>query len=243
MGRLPVNQSAAATPASSCAPDDKAAAAASEGASKKKAPFPDPPACFGLGQLTRHNVMQMKQLHLATLPVTYGDVLYEQLQRHSQFSRLAYLGEVMVGGICCRVEAPPAAAAGAPKKRHSLYIMTLSVLKPYRRYGVASGLLSYILSRASEAQQGGVELEDCYLHVWTENKYALEFYEKRGFVNEGIQEDYYTDVTPTSAYILRTPLPWIYADPKFAAQGADGDGYDVTQHNLVVTASGGTGGK
>lgn len=50
--------------------------------------FPDPPACFGLGQLTRHNVMQIKQLHMATLPVGYGDQLYEHLPRHSHFSRL-----------------------------------------------------------------------------------------------------------------------------------------------------------
>ncbi|CBZ52901.1 putative acetyltransferase domain-containing protein [Neospora caninum Liverpool] len=230
MGRLPddTNPAPASVSGQNCASSsDKAQTSAA------KLPFPEPPPCFGLGQLTRHNAMQLKQLNLATLPVTYGDTLYEQLQRHSEFSRLGYLGEVMVGAICCRVEAPATTAPGA-KKKHRLYIMTLSVLKPYRRYGVASGLLSYVLSRASQPQTGGVELEDCYLHVWTENKYALEFYEKRGFVNEGIQEDYYTDVSPTSAYILRAPLPWIYADAKFASRHADD--YDVTQHNLVATA-------
>ncbi|PHJ24615.1 gnat family protein [Cystoisospora suis] len=203
--------------------------------------FPDPPACFGLGQLTRHNVMQIKQLHKATLPVGYGDQLYEHLPRHSHFSRLAYLGDIMVGAICCRVEAPvPAQGENEvknQKKKHRLYIMTLSVLKPYRRYGVASRLLSYILSRASEGPQpGGIELSDCYMHVWTSNPYAVEFYEKRGFVNEGIEEDYYTDITPTSAYILRTPLPWAYADPKLARSTASDD-YDVTLHNLVPSAS------
>ncbi|EPR62772.1 acetyltransferase, GNAT family protein [Toxoplasma gondii TgCatPRC2] len=231
MGRLPDVQNAAATPASASRENSANSSSAN---STSKAPFPDPPPCFGLGQLTRHNAMQLKQLNLATLPVTYGDTLYEQLQRHSEFSRLGYLGEVMVGAICCRVEAPAAPAPGAAKKKHRLYIMTLSVLKPYRRYGVASGLLSYVLSRASQPQTG-VELEDCYLHVWTENKYALAFYEKRGFVNEGIQEDYYTDVTPTSAYILRAPLPWVYADPKLASR--DADDYDVTQHNLVAAVS------
>ena len=40
----------------------------------------------------------------------------------------AYFNDLVVGGVCCRVE-----VEGDQKR---LYIMTLGVLAPYRRYGI-----------------------------------------------------------------------------------------------------------
>lgn len=40
----------------------------------------------------------------------------------------AYFNDLVVGGVCCRVE-----VEGDQKK---LYIMTLGVLAPYRRFGI-----------------------------------------------------------------------------------------------------------
>ena len=50
--------------------------------------FPSPPRCFGLGQLTRHNVLMLKELNLATIPVVYGDEYYNHVVEHPTFCRL-----------------------------------------------------------------------------------------------------------------------------------------------------------
>ena len=44
------------------------------------------------------------------------------------FLFLAYFNDLVVGGVCCRVE-----VEGDQKR---LYIMTLGVLAPYRRLGI-----------------------------------------------------------------------------------------------------------
>lgn len=50
--------------------------------------MPPPPRGFGLGQLTRHNVGQLRELHMATIPVVYEDKVYNQILEHPEYSRL-----------------------------------------------------------------------------------------------------------------------------------------------------------
>ena len=47
----------------------------------------------------------------------------------------AYFNDLVVGGVCCRVE--------TEGDKHRMYIMTLGCLAPYRRLGVGT-LLGYI---------------------------------------------------------------------------------------------------
>lgn len=180
--------------------------------------FPPPPRCFGLGQLTRHNVLMLKELNLATIPVVYGDEHYNRVVEHPTFCRLAYLGDVMVGGITCRIEI-------APDGSKQLYIMTLSVLKPYRHHGIATQLLGYILELASA--RGDIKMAT--LHVWEANTEAKQFYERRGFRFVSRLENHYPDMDPPHALYMECALPWALKG-KVPLPRPD---FDATKHNLA----------
>ena len=50
-----------------------------------------------------------------------------------RYSKLAYLKDVLVGAISCKED--------THEGEKVVYIMTITVLKPYRRYGIGSKLL------------------------------------------------------------------------------------------------------
>jgi len=67
------------------------------------------------------------------LPVIYSEDFYRRLINNLRYSKLAYLKDVLVGAISCKED--------EYEGEKSVYIMTITVLKPYRRYGIASKLL------------------------------------------------------------------------------------------------------
>ncbi len=52
-----------------------------------------------------------------------------------RYSKLAYIKDVLVGAISCKEDIDKESG------EHVCYIMTITVLKPYRRYGVGTKLL------------------------------------------------------------------------------------------------------
>ena len=76
--------------------------------------------------------------------------------------------------------------------------MTITVLKPYRRYGIASKLLK----RAIEDCMVAREVSRMVLHVQSNNEQALSFYKKNDFIVESHLENYYTDLEPSDCYFL-----------------------------------------
>ena len=82
------------------------------------------------GQLTHHNVEQMRVINYLTLPVVYSEDFYERLISLQRYSKMAYYKDVLVGAISCKEDVLP--------EGNAVYIMTINVLKPYRRYGIAS---------------------------------------------------------------------------------------------------------
>ena len=130
-----------------------------------------------------------------------------------------------MGNICCRFERLDGG------KKVAVYIMTLGVLAPYRRLGLASKLIAHLLSVAGVGDtvdlvdptapaptpvkgKDGKEtkpdpvteqlvVESIYLHVQTGNDEAKAFYEKHGFKETKRVEDYYrANVEPRSAWLL-----------------------------------------
>ena len=75
-----------------------------------------------------------------TLPVVYSEDFYERLINYQRYSQLGYYKDLLVGSISCRYEDDKEEKAGGKGK--VVYIMTISVLKAYRRYGIGTQLLN-----------------------------------------------------------------------------------------------------
>lgn len=85
------------------------------------------------GKLTKHNKEQFRVLNYLTLPVVYSEDFYDRLTNYYRYSKLAYVKDVLVGAISCRYE-----DCEDHKGMRNVYVMTITVLKAYRRYGIGT---------------------------------------------------------------------------------------------------------
>ncbi|KAK5664922.1 hypothetical protein QVD99_008460 [Batrachochytrium dendrobatidis] len=146
--------------------------------------------------IDENTIADLRILNLSVLPVTYNDQFYKDvIQTHSvEMSCLAYLNGQAVGGITCRKEA-------CSDSLFRVYIMTLSVLAPYRRLKIGSMLLDTIMNNIKH----DCTLDHLCLHVQTTNEQALGFYGRNGFHIHSRLDGYYgrnKGVEPPHAYFL-----------------------------------------
>lgn len=80
--------------------------------------------------------------------------------------------------------------------------MTIGVLPAYRRRGIASQLLEYVVEEASKNK----EILEVYLHVQTSNADAKTFYLQKGFIEMGTIKDYYKRISPPDSFMLGKSL-------------------------------------
>jgi len=80
-----------------------------------------------------------------------------------------------------------------------VYILTFGVLEAYRRLGIGARMLHDVLRKVGE--QPGIK--EIYLHVQVGNDAALAFYRGNGFVGDDVVPDYYKNIEPTGAILLR----------------------------------------
>ncbi|KAL5108775.1 N-alpha-acetyltransferase 50 [Taenia crassiceps] len=150
-----------------------------------------------LGELTVHNVNQLKVINRTVFPVHYTDKFYTDLLKQPQLCRLAYFNDIVVGAVCYRFE-----KIDGTDNLKRCYIVTLGCLAPYRRYGVGSLLLRHVLRTCMKNKQ----VQSIYLHVHIENDAAVKLYEKFGFQITSKIENYYHRLSPQDAYILEKQL-------------------------------------
>ena len=81
------------------------------------------------------------------------------------------------------------------KDKKSIELVRLYVLKEFHGTGVAQVLMDFALQFAKEAKN-----EIIYLSVWEYNFRARGFYEKNGFKNTGIENDFPLGSTPQTDY-------------------------------------------
>jgi len=129
------------------------------------------------------------------LGVKYSDAFYHgimtQWKEHVWF---AYMTDIPVGSLTAREE--------EHNGELSVYVMTCSVLRPYRRLKIGSQMMRHLEEKVRE--KGGIA--KIYLHVWTISQEALDFYKALGFQVTDEVADYYKDLDPQTAYLLEKRL-------------------------------------
>lgn len=95
-------------------------------------------------------------------------------------------------------------------QRIQLYIVTLGVLAPYRRRGIASALLTAVLRHVTAELP---EVARAILHVHTVNDEALAFYARHGFHRGEVLTGYYKRLRPPDALVLTRQLHVVPAAP------------------------------
>mmetsp|Transcript_68854 Transcript_68854/g.193135 ORF Transcript_68854/g.193135 Transcript_68854/m.193135 type:complete len:191 (+) Transcript_68854:74-646(+) len=160
------------------------------------------PLKLDLDRITEKNIGQLKKLNTATFPVVYHDPFYETVLKNlktSDYCRLGYYSDVLVSAICCRLE--PRLQGG-----QALYMMTLSVLKPYQRRSLASQLVQWAIDHAQSKEHEEDDVRVMYLHVQTSNEAAITFYKSFGFEVTQTIEGYYRNIDPADCHVLCKPL-------------------------------------
>ncbi|CAF1054161.1 unnamed protein product [Brachionus calyciflorus] len=144
-----------------------------------------------LGDITVHNIKQLKKLNQVVFPVSYNDKFYKDVLDLGPLAKLAYFNDIVVGGVCCRID--------LTENKRRLYIMTLGCLQPYRKYGIGRMLLNHVLNYCEKDGN----FESVYLHVQINNEVAIEFYKKFGFEIVEKKEQYYKRIEPSDAFVLK----------------------------------------
>jgi len=155
-----------------------------------------------LGDITPHNIKQLKRLNQVVFPVCYNDKFYKDVLEVGELAKLAYYNDIVIGAVCCRID-----SAGDQKR---LYIMTLGCLAPYRRLGIGTVMLEHVLSFCEKEGH----IDNVFLHVQVNNDGAISFYEKFGFKIVEEKKNYYKRIEPPDAYVLQK---------SFKPDGASGD--------------------
>ena len=94
-----------------------------------------------------------------------------------------------------RINAKHDCEVEALKSNRCLELVRLYVLKEFHGTGVANALMDYAVELAK-----GWGYEYLYLSVWEYNFRARGFYEKHGFVNSGVENDFPLGSTPQTDY-------------------------------------------
>ncbi|KAJ8937294.1 hypothetical protein NQ318_020344 [Aromia moschata] len=144
-----------------------------------------------LGNVTPHNIKQLKKLNSVVFPVSYNDKFYKDVLEAGELAKLAYYNDIVVGAVCCRID--------MSEKTRRLYIMTLGCLYPYRRLGIGTMMVQHVLNYV---EQDG-NFDSIFLHVQVNNEGAIDFYKKFGFEIVETKEHYYKRIEPADAHVLQ----------------------------------------
>jgi ribosomal-protein-alanine N-acetyltransferase len=81
------------------------------------------------------------------------------------------------------------------------HVMNVAVAGPYRRRGVASGLMELLFEETSRDSRRGYTLE-----VRVSNEAAIRLYERLGFKARGVRRGYYTDNREDALIMWKDPV-------------------------------------
>lgn len=94
-----------------------------------------------------------------------------------------------------RINAKHACPLDSFQNRKSIELVRLYILKEFHGTGVANKLIDFAFDFARKS-----DFEIMYLSVWEYNFRARGFYEKHGFANTGLENDFPLGSTPQTDY-------------------------------------------
>lgn len=111
-----------------------------------------------IANLTQNNIGQLRKLNSVLFPVRFGEKWYKDVLKEDvkEICKYALFNDIPVGNICCRFE-----KSIANDDTVNVHIMTLGCLAPYRRMGIATTLLEYVLDHAAPGKK--VDLIDSFV--------------------------------------------------------------------------------
>ncbi|MDP4153195.1 MAG: ribosomal protein S18-alanine N-acetyltransferase [Bacillota bacterium] len=109
------------------------------------------------------------------------------------------LSNPMAVYVVAEEEGNPIGYAGMINVLGSGEIMSVAVLPEYRGRGIATKLLNALISHARDS-----EIEEMYLEVRSSNENAKKLYEKFGFKETGLRQNYYEN--PREDAVLMTKI-------------------------------------
>eukprot|EP00744_Colponema_vietnamica_P028086 GILI01042485.1.p1 GENE.GILI01042485.1~~GILI01042485.1.p1 ORF type:complete len:199 (+),score=39.62 GILI01042485.1:47-598(+) len=147
-------------------------------------------------------VERIKVLDKYLFPVKYSDQHYTNVINNGfhHFNQLAFYNDALVGVVTCRLEHTDV------EGELRLYVMTIGVLKPYRRLGIATRLMQQVIDNVANKETKN-KITHIALHVQIGQDAALAFYLGFGFADKGVVKDYYTDLEVRDATLLEKVVP------------------------------------
>lgn len=145
------------------------------------------------------DVNEIKRLCHEWFPIDYPDNWFRDITASSKYYSLAAtIGCKIIGMIIaevkprslCNKEDMSVLASHFPKGTLVTYILSLAVVKEFRRHGIATLLLRHLLVYLTSDDM--IQCKAVYLHVMVNNTSATEFYEMLSFQLHGRLSNYYS---------------------------------------------------
>ncbi|NWY67615.1 NAA60 acetyltransferase, partial [Erithacus rubecula] len=181
--------------------------------------------------LCHDDIDTVKQLCGDWFPIEYPDSWYRDITSNKKFFSLAatYRGSI-VGMIVAEIKSRTKVhkedgdilASNFPVDTQVAYILSLGVVKEFRKHGIGSLLLESLKDHISSTAQD--HCKAIYLHVLTTNNTAINFYENRDFKQHHYLPYYYSirgvlkDGFTYVLYINGGHPPWTILYPSPAQQ-------------------------
>lgn len=149
--------------------------------------------------LCHNDIESVKLLCSDWFPIEYPDSWYQDITSNKKFFSLAatFRGKI-VGMIVAEIkgrtkvhkEDGDILASSFPVDTQVAYILSLGVVKEFRKHGIGSLLLDSLKEHISTTAQD--HCKAIYLHVLTTNNTAIHFYESRDFRQHHYLPYYYS---------------------------------------------------
>ncbi|KAK4683906.1 hypothetical protein P7C73_g6306, partial [Tremellales sp. Uapishka_1] len=175
-----------------------------------------------LTSLTINNLGTVKKIHSVVIPIVYSEKFYKDILDPSldDVNKLVYYGDIPVGVCCSRFENLASKDAAKPA---TLVILTLAILAPYRSLSLGTALVKHALhssihpttpppptpsttgtnTRASLTPAPPRKaVNRALVHVQVGNADAKRFYERLGFKETEVVENYYSKMEPRAASLM-----------------------------------------